>query len=319
MKVELRIQGKNKKYYLAHSFRYKGKVKKIRRYLGSNLKQEQIELFSKRAKELIEKQIQDYKSLRDPLKYELNKEELDFLDNLKIKDTIKINHLNEEQWKIFTEIFAYNTNAIEGSEVEKKEVKEILEENKWPRDIKKEDISETYGVAEAVDFIKSTKNHISIELIKKLHEIVFKNSKSFAGKLRPLGVEVVIRDGLGNIIHRGAPSNQVISLLKDLIEWYNKHKKKYHPILLAAVVHNQFENIHPFRDGNGRVGRLLLNNILIKHNYPPVNISLTNRREYYSTLEEYQNKGNIRPTLDLIIKEYKNMKKELGDYNKKKM
>ena len=319
MIIEIRQQGQSKKYYLAHSFRYYGDVKKIRRYLGSNLTKKKLEGLRVRAEQLIREQIQAYKSLRDPLKYELSAEEFRFLDKLDVKAIIKIKHLTKIEWKRFTEIFTYNTNAIEGSEMNKKEVIEILEENKWPKEIKKEDISETYGVAKAITYIKETRNHLSVDLIKKLHEIVFKNSKNFAGKLRPSTVEVVIRDSLGNIIHRGAPSNQILSLLKELVKWYNKHKNKYHPILLAAVVHNQLENIHPFQDGNGRVGRLLLNNILIKHKMPPVNISLANRREYYGALQEYQNKGNIRPTLDLIMKEYKTLEKELGAYKKKRM
>ena len=90
-------------------------------------------------------------------------------------------------------------------------------------------------------------------------------------------------------------------------------------MLLAAVVHNQFENIPPFQDGNGRVRRLLLNYILLKHRLPPVNIGLNNRSEYYTSLQAYQNEGDIRPTLDLILKEYKILKKELGAYKKKKM
>jgi Fic family protein len=73
------------------------------------------------------------------------------------------------------------------------------------------------------------------------------------------------------------------------------------------VVHNQFENIHPFRDGNGRVGRLLLINILLKHKLPPVNIELKNRMEYYAALQNYENNGDIRPTLELILKEYKKL------------
>ena len=87
------------------------------------------------------------------------------------------------------------------------------------------------------------------------------------------------------------------------------NKKEYPEILLAAVVHNQFENIHPFADGNGRVGRILLNNILLKNNLPPVNIDLKNQREYYQTLQFYEKEGNIRPTIELILKEYKNLKK----------
>ncbi|MBS3174904.1 Fic family protein [Candidatus Woesearchaeota archaeon] len=319
MIIEIRQQGKKKKYYLSHSFRDENKVKKIRRYLGSDLTKEEIEKLRQRAEELIIAQIATYKKLRDPLRYELSDKELNFIKKLEPKKIIQINHLSKDQWKRFTELFTYNTNAIEGSEVNEKEVKEILEENKWPKEVKKEDISETYGVAEAVDYIRKTKEHLSINLIRKLHEITFKNSKHFAGKLRPSSVEVVIRDGAGNVVHSCAPSNRIESLLKELIEWYNKHKNKYHPILLAAVVHNQFENIHPFQDGNGRVGRLLLNNILIKHNLPPVNVGFNNRIEYYKSLQEYQNKGNVRSTLDLILKEYKILKKELGDYKRKKM
>lgn len=319
MKIEIRVQGKRKKYYLAHSFREGKKVKKIRRYLGTNLSAKNISKLKIRAEEIIRQQIESYKIIANPLKHELTVKELDLLRNLEIKGKIDIKHLSAEDWRKFTELFTYNTNAIEGSEVTQKEVEEILEKNKWPKDVQKDSISETYGVAEAINYIKKTKEHISILLIKKMHEMVFKNSKSFAGKLRSKGVEVVIRDAFGNIAHIGAPSNRVEGLLEDLVLWYNKHKNKYPPILLAAIVHNQFENIHPFADGNGRVGRLLLNNILLKHNLPPVNISLRNRREYYLALQEYQKKGDIRSTLDLIVKEYKSLRKELGAYKKKKM
>ncbi len=98
-------------------------------------------------------------------------------------------------------------------------------------------------------------------------------------------------------------------MLKELINWYNNHKKEYPAILLAAVIHNQFENIHPFADGNGRVGRILLNNILLKNGLPPINIDLKNQREYYQSLQSYEKQGNIRPTIELILKEYKSLKK----------
>ncbi len=61
----------------------------------------------------------------------------------------------------------------------------------------------------------------------------------------------------------------------------------------------------------GRVGRLLLINILTKHGLPPLNIELKNRKQYYEALREYQATGNLRPTLDLMLKEYKRLKAAL--------
>ena len=212
--------------------------------------------------------------------------------------------------RTFTEAFTYDTNAIEGSILDSKEVDEILEKDRWP-DKPKADISETYGVAKAIEFIRKTKEHLSVQLILELHRIVFENSKPFAGKLRAAGVEVVVMDQSGIVVHRGAPSSEVRSLLFGLARWYAKNQKKYPPIVLAAVVHNQFENIHPFQDGNGRVGRLLLNNILLKHNMPPLNIELRNRREYYAALQAYEKEHNLRPTIELMLKEYRSLKRLL--------
>lgn len=310
MYIEVRKRGRDRIYYLAHSFRDDGKVKKIRRYLGANLSKKQIEGLRKEAEQDIRGQVESYKRIRDPLHTILSIKEITEIETLIAKGGISITHLDEADWQKFTEIFTYNTNAIEGSTVRLSEVIGILEENKWPNRLK-EEISETYGVAEAVEFIRGTKEHVSLNLIKKLHRAVFMNSKPFTGKFRSKGIEVAVVDSSGNIMHRGAPQKQINSLLKELVGWYGKNKGKYHPILLAAVVHNQFENIHPFQDGNGRVGRLLLNNILLKHNFPPVNIDLKNRAEYYSTLQEYENKGNIRPTLELILKEYKALRRKL--------
>ncbi len=162
-------------------------------------------------------------------------------------------------------------------------------------------------------FIRKTKEHISIDLIKKIHKIVFKNSKNYAGKMRLKGEEVVVMGSGGIVVHEGAPQARVTHLLKDLIKWYEENKNKYPGLILAAVVHNQFENIHPFRDGNGRVGRILLNNILIKHNLAPINIDFQNRIEYYESLQSYDKKHDLKPTLKLYMKEYSALKKKLSE------
>jgi len=299
------------KYYLAHSFREGGKVHKIRVYLGSDIKKKVLHQRMERAKELLAQQVNSFKIIRSPINYKFTKRDSEMIKSLKAKSKFKVFHLSEEDWKMFTALFTYNTNAIEGSTITQAEVWDIIDKNKWPFSKPKGEISEAYGVAKAINYIRKTKIHLSLKLMKDLHKVIFENSKNFAGKFRERGVEVGIRDGFGNIIHLGAPASRVMSLLTELVNWYNKNKKSLPPVVLAAVVHDQFEYIHPFEDGNGRVGRLLMNNILLKHKLPPVNISMKNRKKYYETLREFQKTGNIKPSIELILKEYKLLRKKL--------
>ncbi len=309
MFLEIRKRGKHKRYYLVYKIRENGKSVKISRYIGQNLSEEELKKRQEKAEKYLLEQVRMYKEIRDPLKTVLSEQELRQIENLEKKIDFKVVHLNQERWQRFSELFSYNTNAIEGSTITLGEVKKVLEHKSVDKN--PHDIEETKGVIEAIAFIRKTKVHFSLELLKKVHQIVFKKSKSFAGTFRKKGIEVVIRDGHGNIVHQGTPSHLVEKELQELVSWYGKNKKKYSGLLLAAVIHNQFENIHPFQDGNGRVGRILLNNILLKHDLPPVNIEFKNRAEYYHTLQAYEKTGNIRPTLDLIIKEYKKLKKKL--------
>jgi Fic family protein len=308
MFIEIRKVGKKDKYYLTHSYRKVGKNYKIRRYLGENLSQNKLNNLLPQAKNAINIQISEIKkeqNIKDPYSRPLPLKEIEKINKVILNSEFKSYQFNEKEWEKFTESFTYNTNAIEGSTLIASEVRKILSSNLWPHDAPKEDIAEAQGVKEALKFIKKTKDHISIELIKKIHHIVFKNSKSFAGKTRKKGVEVVVGDRFGNIVHKGAKSTRVINLLKKLVEWYNKNKNKFHPLILAAVIHNQFETIHPFADGNGRVGRILLNNILLRHKFPPIDIELKNRQEYYHSLREYQHKGNLEPSIKLLLKEHR--------------
>lgn len=308
MHVEKRKVGKKTKYYLAHSFREGKKVHKIRKYLGIDLNKVLLEERIEKSKALILEEIEKYNIIKDPLEFELSDKDIEFVKKIEKEIPVKISHLSEQQWLQFSELFTYNTNAIEGSELNSKEVKDILEDDRWPEEKSRQDIAEAYGVSEAISYIKKTKEEISIELIRQIHKIVFKNSKKFAGQLRKPGEEVVVKNRLGEIVHEGAPQSRVLYLLNELIKWYRENKKKYPALILAAVVHNQFENIHPFRDGNGRVGRILLNNILIKNGLPPINIDFKNRIEYYASLQAYQKKHDLRPTIELFVKEYKTLK-----------
>ena len=293
MFVEKRRLGKSVKYYLVYSYREKNEVKKIRRYLGSGLPGEELEKAKKIAEQDIRKELEE----TEIFNFSLTKRQIEKLN--KYDRLIKIHHLQSKEWQRFTEQFVYNTNAIEGSTVQLGEVPEILHKDKAAGF---EEI-ETKGAAKAVEFIRNTKNELSLSLIKKLHKLCFEGSKPFAGELRK--VEVVIKNGKGEIIHAGVPAAQLPHALKEMIDWYKRNKNKFKPLVLAAIVHNQFEHIHPFQDGNGRVGRLLLNFILIQKNYPPLNISFEDRAEYYQSLQEYSKNQDLRHTMRFLIKQYK--------------
>jgi Fic family protein len=296
MFLEKRKSGKNTKFYLVQSFRdTSNKVIKIRRFLGSNLSENDIRKLSIHAKAFLEQKAEDMKL--KVFDFSLKEKEIQKLN--KISDKIIIKHLKEDEWKQFTENFTYDTNAIEGSTVLRDEVGNILQK----KTSKNSDEIETKSVAKAIGFIRTAKEDLSINLILKLHKLCFEGSKPYAGKFRE--VEVVIRDREGSIIHRGASVENLPSELVKFVDWYHDNKAKFKPLVLAAIVHNQFETIHPFQDGNGRVGRLLLNFVLVKHKYPPINISLEDRGRYYHVLQEYQKNDKLKPTLEFLFYQYK--------------
>jgi Fic family protein len=308
MYVEKRNIGKKVKYYLVHSYRDNGKVEKIRKYLGVNLSKKELESRKKIVKEIINEILEEINTR--VFFFSLTKKQLEILNNYNKK--IGIVHLREDDWKMFTEDFIFNTNAIEGSSVTEEEVVKILEKSRAEND---EEI-ETKGVAKAVDYIRGTREELSLNLLLKLHKLCFKGSKGFAGKFR--NVNVVVRNSRGEILHAGVPKEELKDYLNDFVEWYNKNKNKFKPLVLAGILHNQFEHIHPFQDGNGRVGRLLLNFILLKNKYPPINIMLEDRLEYYKTLQEYSKRDDLKPTLIFLIKQYKKTLREVSTKKKRR-
>ncbi len=307
MYIEKRKAGKTIKYYLIHSYRDKNKVEKIRKYLGVNLSNEELKEVRKKAEEKINDLLKEINT--NVFSFYLTKKQIEILN--RFNEQIEILHLSEKEWENFTEDFVYNTNAIEGSTITKEEVPEILHKKK----AKNEEEVETKGVAKAIEYLRKNEEELSLKLLLKLHELCFKGSKDFAGVFR--NVNVVVRNSLGQIIHTGVPKEELEDYLNDFIEWYKENENKFKPLVLAAIIHNQFEHIHPFQDGNGRVGRLLLNFVLIKNKYPPINILLEDRAEYYQTLQKYSKEDNLKPTLEFLIKQYKKTLKQVTTKKRK--
>jgi len=89
--------------------------------------------------------------------------------------------------------------------------------------------------------------------------------------------------------------------MRTLLSWYTKNKERLHPLIVASYFHTMFELVHPFVDGNGRVGRLLLNFIMHKNGYPMINIPSARKSEYYDALQSAQVNGEMRPFVELMM------------------
>ena len=88
--------------------------------------------------------------------------------------------------------------------------------------------------------------------------------------------------------------------MNELIRKNEQYKKAMHPIKRIAKFHLNFEGIHPFVDGNGRTGRLILNFDLIQNGYPPINVKFTDRKKYYQDFDSYYRYGDSGEMVGLI-------------------
>ena len=247
-------------YYLAHSFRRERKVVHRERYLGKEIPENIDEIKEKFMRECMEDVIKKLKSIKNNFRKEWKR------------------YPNSVKKEILIDLsisFTYNTNAIEGSTITLKETEEIIK-NKIAPNKPLRDVQETINHSKAFFKALNEKKGMSNNLIMQWHEEIFRDTKAdIAGKLRDYLVKV------GNYV---APDWQDLNkLMREFIEWYAKNKT-INPVELAARAHYKFEKIHPFGDGNGRVGRLIIAYILKRNKYPLLIIEYKRRKAYYHAL-----------------------------------
>lgn len=227
----------------------------------------------------------------------LEQDEFEFIEELKNKED---KHLSDEQLLDFCIDFTYNTNAIENSSLTKEETVKLLKEDISPNKPFKDQIESFSHQKVFMDMIANTKP-LSIALIKKWHKDMFKGAKpDIAGKFRKKNVRVA---------QYKAPHHMDLSyLLQEFIDWYKDNRNKMHAVEFAALTHLKFVKIHPFMDGNGRIGRMLLNYILHKNGYPMMTVEYNNRESYYEALDKYDDTQEeeifVRYVIDSYVREH---------------
>ncbi|MHA1718888.1 MAG: Fic family protein [Promethearchaeota archaeon] len=181
--------------------------------------------------------------------------------------------------------FTYHSNKMEGNPLDRMDVTLLLHD----RDpITPNRSVPLWTVLEIVNhqnvfeiLLKSKSEDISLDLITKWHKSLFFQTKhDHAGHLRINNVRIHGSN------HNPPNHSQVSPLLKDLLQWFQVQKTILHPVILSGLFHLKFEAIHPFSDGNGRVGRFLMNKILFDSEYPLVNIAFEDRNTYFTALEK---------------------------------
>ncbi len=283
MRIITRKKGNKKYFYLQHSLRKGKKVITKEKYLGIEIPANTGEIMS-----MFKKEIQD----------EVNKK-LEAIKRHFQSEWKRIpESAREKELEEISIAFTYNTNAIEGSTITLEEAREIIHDKISPNKPLRE-VRETEAHSKVFLQMLKKREKITKELLLNWHKNIFGETKSdIAGRFR----DYLVRVGP----HLAPDWQDVKNLMKNLVEFINKNKK-INPIELAGRTHYQFEKIHPFGDGNGRIGRLLMNFILWQNGYPMLIIEYKKRKSYYKALqknEEYFVSYFIRRYLVVHKKRY---------------
>ncbi|GHV07576.1 cell division protein Fic [Campylobacterota bacterium] len=190
--------------------------------------------------------------------------------------------------------FTYNSNAIEGNTLTLQETALVLGGMTIDQKPLKDHL-EAVGHRDAFLYVAelvSAKTAISERTIKEIHSFVLMNKQEDRGVYRRIPVKI-----MGAFHEPPQPylvPVQIERLIADLA-----HDKR-HNIEKAALFHLNFEGVHPFIDGNGRTGRLLLNLMLMQGGYPPINVKFADRKRYYTCFDSYYRDHDAAPMVEMV-------------------
>jgi Fic family protein len=192
----------------------------------------------------------------------------------------------------------YNSNAIENSTLSLEETEKILLQIDLDRYITEREIFEAKNLARVVVYIekKSKEKELTLEVILFLHKMLISNIRdNIAGRFRKNNEYVKV----GN--HIAPAPKEIVNLLEDMI--FDYHGSAHENIAKRiARLHLAFEHIHPFVDGNGRIGRIINNYLLIREGFVPINIKFIERQKYYDAFKEFDKKGSTKIMEEIVSK-----------------
>lgn len=250
-------------------------------------------------------------------------QQIDFLkeevDALRPIDTPKIEKLNAKLRLEWT----YHSNAIEGNTLTLSETRVLLQQgihmgNKLGRHYEEMKLHE--DVLFALEDIVHQKRPVTEVLIRQLHEQLMGNDY-FVDAIDSLNVPQKVKGRPGayknttNGVKRIVNGREIFVSFKtpdevrvempELIAWYlaEEEKQELHPVERAAILHYRFVSLHPFDDGNGRMGRILMNLALMRAGYVAAIVRIEERERYIRNLAIAQDGGELTPFVELVAEE----------------
>lgn len=197
----------------------------------------------------------------------------------------EVARLNED----FAIEYTYNSNAIEGNTLTLRETDMVLRGLTIDKKPLKEHM-EVVGHKEAFDFVRELvqeKAPLTERIVQQIHFLVLADKRQDRGVYRRVPVRIM------GALHEPVQPYLIQPGMEQLLSRYAESTE--HIITKLARFHIEFEGIHPFIDGNGRTGRLLVNLELMKAGFPPIDIKFTDRRAYYDAFDAYHGKNDLAP------------------------
>jgi len=208
--------------------------------------------------------------------------------------------LEEFENVLFTK-YVHGTTAIEGNTLTENEAFRLLSADLTPAN---KTVNETLEVANynvAREYLESYTGPVTEKLIRRLHALLMNGITATSGKKIDAGNYRTNKAILARIGFKPASPDVIEDQLRYLLqEYYSYVEKNIHPLELASYFHQKFEEIHPFEDGNGRVGREILNYMLKQNSFPPIYILPKHRSEYLTALQK-GNEEDYEPLFGFIV------------------
>ena len=287
--TEIKVRNARKYYYRALSIRQGASVFKKRKYLGADLSRKDLAGAEKEADRLM--------AVMESL---LTDQEIVFLERIKLEHARKPPETLQARYREFATLYTHNSTAIEGNTLTLSESERLMLEDLTPAGKSYIEVCETIGHARAFDSMLAHDGKITKRFICELHEMAMRGASSpkfhtEIGRYRNVPAYIEGQDW------KPPEPEEVAREMRKLLSWCSRKKSTLHPLVLAVRFLAEFERVRPFTDGNGRVGRLLMNFIMHREGYPMVSIPSVLKHRYHEALDKAIQAGDLRPFLEFML------------------